>query len=124
MSDTERFMLEVLSLLSDLDIYSEPIYWACHGEYAPITFFGNCNDLFCWASADAEKLLPEDMPALKQSIADVIGIVGEVDIYVGFELWCARKRKMRPQQPAYPKDARLRVLFDACGPVRAPAEEG
>jgi hypothetical protein len=119
-----EFILEVLGLLAELDCYSEPIYWACHGDYAPITFFVNCNDLFYWATADAEKLTPEDMPALKQAIADVIEITGKTDIYIGFELWCARKREMRPQQPAYPKDEQLRALFDACGPPRTSTEEG
>lgn len=123
-----EFILEVLRLQDEYDCYGEPIYWATHGDYAPITFFVLCNDLFWWATADAEKLTPEDIPILRQTILDVeaTGIYGlRLDAYeMGCELWCARKRKMRPQQPAYPKDEKLRALFDACGPVRNPKDEG
>ncbi len=123
-----NFILEVLRLQDEYDCYGEPIYWATHGDYAPVTFFVNCNDLFWWATADAEKLLPEDMPMLRQAILDVQA----ADVYdlrldnyeMGCALWCARKRKMRPQQPAYPKDEQLRALFDACGSLRTRAEEG
>ena len=119
---SEQFILEVLGLMADTDCYS-CIWWRCDGEYAPITFFVNCNDLFWWATADVEQVTPDDLPALRQAIAEVC----EIDKHgapEGFELWAARKRKMRPQQPAYPKDERLRPLFDACGPARTPAEEG
>ena len=129
--DTD-FILEVLCLQDEYDCYGEPIYWATHGPYAPITFFVLCNDLFWWATADAEKLTMEDVPALRQAIEEVKDILQpetsrtySLDSYTtGCELWCARKRKMRPQQPAYPKDARIAALFDACGPVRTAASEG
>lgn len=119
------FMLAVLGLLAEMDRYSEPIYWATHDGYAPITFFVNCNDFFWWATADAERLMPEDLPMLRQALTDSKkccdegkGAEGGEDDDWGFLLFCARKRKMRPQQPAYPTDARLRALFDACGPNR------
>lgn len=122
------FTLEVLRLQDEYDCYGDPIYWATHDQYAPITFFVNCNDLFWWATADAEKLTPEDIPMLRQAILDVkaTGVFTlDLENYeLGCELWCARKRGMRPQQPAYPKDERLQALFDACGPARSPAEEG
>ncbi len=128
MSDTETFMLEILRLQDEYDCYGEPIYWATQGQYAPITFFVLCGSLFYWACADAEKLAPGDIPALRQAILDVqaTGVYElRLDSYeTGCELWCARKRGMRPQQPAYPKDERLRTLFDACGPERTSAEEG
>ena len=124
----EQFVLEVLRLQDEYDCYGEPIYWATHGDYAPVTFFVMCNDLFWWATADAEKITPEDIPGLRQAILDVETTNAYdlcLDSYVtGCELWCARKRKMRPQRPAYPKDERLRLLFDACGPARTSAEEG
>ena len=123
-----EFILEVLRLQDEYDCYGEPLYWTCSSDYAPITFFVLCNDLFYWATADAEKLTLEDIPMLRQAILDVqaSGVYDlRLDDYeTGCALWCARKRKMRPQQPAYPKDERLRALFDACGPIRTPAEEG
>ena len=118
-----NFILAVLGLLAETDCYDGSIWWRCDNEYAPITFWVMCNDLFYWATADGQRLNPEDLPALRQAIADST----EIDRHCadwGFLLWVARKRGMRPQQPAYPKDERLRALFDACGPERSRAEEG
>lgn len=123
-----NFILEILRLQDEYDCYGEPIYWATHGEYAPVTFFVLCNDLFWWATADAEKLMSEDIPTLRQAILDVqaTGIYELcLDNYeTGCALWCARKRGMRPQQYAYPQDTRIKTLFDACGPARIPDEQG
>lgn len=120
---SEQFILEVLRLFSldETDCY-DMLFWRCE-EPGSIEFFVNVNDIFWWATADLEKIIPEDVPALRQAIADVQEIDPR-DRCTGFELWAARKRGMRPQQPAYPKDERLRPLFDACGPARTPAEEG
>src|SRR5437762_1069660 len=127
-TDLTAFILGVLRLQDDYECYGEPIYWATHGEYAPVTFFVNCGSLFYWATADAEKILPEDLPTLRQAICDVQAASPNMELKVdaceaGCALWCARKRGMRPQQPAYPNDARLRTLFDACGPERLPKDE-
>lgn len=118
------FIYEVLRLMDETDCY-HAIWWRCTGEFAPVTFFVNCNDLFEWATADCETLTPDDLPALQTSIAEVreIDKKGEEDHDWGFLLWCARKRQMRPQQPAYPNNERLRALFDACGPVHTRTEE-
>jgi len=118
-----HFITDVLLEIEEQDCYGI-ITWASHGEFAPLTFFVNCNDLFWWATADAETLTPEGLPLLRQAIADVVAATGPEDRFVGFDLWCARTRKMRPQQPAYPQNERLRILFDVCGPVRDPKEEG
>jgi len=127
-----HFILEILRLQSDYSVYGEPIYWRTDGEHVPVTFWVLCNDVFWWAAADAEQVTLEDVPELRQAIEDVRTLLEPeksphycIESYeTGCELWCARKRKMRPQQPAYPKDDRLRALFDACGPVRKPEEEG
>lgn len=115
-------ILDVLRLQDDYDCYGEPIYWATHGKYAPVTFFVMCNDLFWWATADAERLASEDMPDLRRAIHDVRetgAYTLTLDIYnTGCMLWCARKRRMRPQRPAYPRHEIVRALFDACGPER------
>lgn len=92
------------------------IWWRTDSEYAPITFFVNCNDLFAWATADAEDVTPENIHLLEQSIKDVRAI-DDCSQMAG-SLFCCRARKLRPQGAAYPKDERLWALFDECGPDR------
>jgi len=126
MNDTNQqhdFILDVLHLFSldETDCYSA-LFWRCE-EPGTVSFFVNVNDMFYWATADMEPITPEDLPAMRQALADVRTIT-EQDIYEGFLLWAARKRKMRPQQGAYPDDKRLWALFDACGPARTAEEEG
>lgn len=122
--DLLTFILDVLGIMDmdDTDNYGA-IIWRCQSEYAPITFLVNCNDTFWWGHADCEVLDPEDLPGLKQAIADV-RTIDEHESDWGFLLWCARKRGMRPQQLAYPKNPQLRALFDAAGPARSPKDEG
>jgi hypothetical protein len=71
----------------------------------------NCNDLFYWACGDAESIQIDDVPLFKQSLED--------SEFMGPLLYCARKRKMRPQGAYYesffPEDV---PLFNATGPKR------
>jgi hypothetical protein len=84
--------------------------------YVPvIKLFAMCNDVFFWATADAEEITLADVPQLEECLAD-LGKCGEpwVTCYLP-ELFAARKRKMRPQKPFYknmPED--VAALFDAC----------
>lgn len=94
----------------------EMIWWRTDTEYAPITFFVNCNDLFWWATSDAETVTPENIHLLEESIKDVEA-VDDISELAG-DLFCCRSRKMRPQGAAYSKDKRFWPLFDACGPDR------
>ncbi len=109
-----HFILEVLRLFSldETDGYNY-LFWRCE-KPGEVEFFANVNDIFWWGTADLELITPEDLPAMRQAIADV----RDINIYEWSNLWAARKRKMRPQQPAYPTDKKLRELFDACGPER------
>lgn len=71
----------------------------------------NCSDVFWWGCADAEEITLEELPALL-ACYDEVG--------AGGELWCCRKRKMRPQTASYeecypPKDW---PIFDLSGPER------
>jgi hypothetical protein len=118
-----EFILEVLRIFSldETDCY-HLLFWRCE-KPGSVEFFVNVNDVFWWATADLEEITPEDVPSMRQAIADVKEIDSH-DGCTGFVLWAARKRKMRPQQPAYPKDERIRLLFDACGPVRTSSDEG
>lgn len=100
------------------------VWWRTDAEYAPVTFFVNCNDLFDWGCADCETLTPERLPLLGRALEDCAKACGDDRDAEkrgwpwGIELFCARLRGERPQGAAYPKDRRLWPLFDACGPER------
>jgi hypothetical protein len=117
-SSSGDFILEVLRLVAEHDCY-DSIWWRTDDSYAPITFFANCSDLFYWATADCETITPKNIGILVQSLEDA----GKDEAEWGFLLFCARARGMRPQNPAYPKDEKLKALFDACGPERTPWDQ-
>jgi hypothetical protein len=87
------------------------IFWRVDEEYAPITIFVNCNDLFFWGCADAEQITTENLEVLEQSYKD--------DERNGGLLFCCRVRGERPQG-AYYKHIKKekRHLYDACGPEK------
>lgn len=146
MTDAGRlaFVLGVLAIgesESGLSSLWEDVWWRMDGEFAPVTFLLNCNDLFWWATADAETITPENLPALHQAVADVraaLGVAAEPDILdkdrweawwkapgYASALFVARLRSMRPQRPCYQGwPEALHPLFDACGPPRHPKDEG
>lgn len=112
------FVMRVLTLFAMFpNDCSESLLWRCDGGYAPITFMVNCSDEFAWACADAEPITPADIDALEQAFTDVRAVDPDA-LYQAPMLFVARKRGMRPQGAAYPTDARLHPLFDACGPER------
>jgi hypothetical protein len=77
-----------------------------------LDFYVNCNDLFFWGCSDAEDIeTQEDIDLLKKCFEDI----GE---YWATQLFTARKRRMRPQGAAYPKNENLWKFFDDCGPER------
>lgn len=112
------FILDVLDIAAATDCH-DSIWWRTDSQYAPITFFVRCNDFFWWATADCEPLTMENISILRQALLDV-GVDNED---WGYLLFCARARKKRPQNPAYPKDEHLKKLFDACGPERTPWDQ-
>lgn len=113
---SDKFVMEVLKTIAEEDLYGE-LLWQTRGEYAPITFFIDCSDIFWWGTADFERLTPQDLDNFKQAIRDVREVTGGDNSY-GPDLYCARRRGERPQGAAYPKDKRLWPLFDACGPKK------
>lgn len=113
------FLLDVFRVGTEIGDFMGPgsLIWRCDDEYAPLTVWINCNDLFWWGTADNEPLTPETMPELREAIFDVRHIMNNA--WHSDELYCCRMRKMRPQGPCYkhiPKE--LWPLFDACGPER------
>jgi hypothetical protein len=71
----------------------------------------NCSDTFYWGCSDAEEITFNELAELKECWS--------LSTHGG-ELWCARKRGMRPQTASY-KECYPKTewpLFDACGPER------
>ena len=95
-----------------------------------------CSDIFVWGCADLEDIEgPDDLELLRQSMKDVQEVGGRTASH-GPELYCSRKRQMRPQGAFYKyldvydykkdqprelnKEAtqKLHDLFNAAGPER------
>jgi len=135
------FISKVLSYIDGFAMYKhgdfeERIWWRTDAEYAPVTFFMGCNDLFYWASADAVTLTPENIDRLDVAIKDIKVAMNmdhdrlpkehafKFDKWFGMGdyaaiLFCARERKMRPQPPYYESiPEELHALFNQCGPER------
>lgn len=107
----EQYKEELLKFASIHDIQNE-IYWTEDLEFAIL-----CNDVFFWGCADAEEITEDDLELLKDSVNDA-GDFGTL-------LFCARKRKMRPQGAMYECiDKEYWPLFDEAGPERNPNDPG
>jgi hypothetical protein len=115
------FTVRVLKAFAEFDgeANHELLWWRTDGEYAPVTFFVMCSDLFWWATCDSIRLTPENIGALEQATRDCLEadrVVGGVDAPL---LFCCRVRGMRPQGAYYGRiEKSLWHLFDACGPRR------
>lgn len=77
-----------------------------------ITLAVNCSDTFYWGCSDSEDITFDEIPDL--------AACRELSPVHGGELWCARKRNMRPQTASYKECYPIDEwhLFDAAGPVR------
>ncbi len=111
-----QFILDLLRLLGKEEI-CDLVFWIVDEE-DNLQFFLGCNDVFGWASADAEEITSENLPQLRQAIIDIKAIDEHAPIWDACQLFVARIRGMRPQGAAYPKEKELWPLFDACGPER------
>ncbi len=113
----EEFILRVLRATAFE--HCDDLWWRTDNEYAPVTFFVNCNDLFFWASADLEKVTKDNIADLEQAYIDADLADPELGTVYASLLFCARMRKMRPQKPYYKSlPVLLHPLFNACGPER------
>jgi hypothetical protein len=103
----ESLPIEHKDLVVDL-LIAEKIKVSLNKE---IEMFVNCSDVFYWACSDAEVVEFSEL-------SDLVACF-EVSPNYGGDLWCAKKRGMRPQTACYrlyPKDQW--PLFDAAGPER------
>lgn len=99
--------------------HTDILWWRTDGEYAPVTLFVKCNDLFWWACADLEQVTPENVGELERAFADAKAAHPQFGEVYADSLFCCRVRGMRPQGCCYPPERELWPLFDACGPERA-----
>jgi len=110
----EEYKINLLTLLALHDI-REVVFWN-----EDLDFFITCSDLFAWGFADLERVdNQKDVDLLEQSIKDCEEINKNTGSVNAAELYCARKRSMRPQGAYYNYIGKeLWPLFDACGPER------
>lgn len=75
--DAERqqysFVLAVLKLFSldGIDAY-QSLFWRMRSSEKGPEFLVLMNDIFWWATADVEPILPGDLPAMEQAINDIL----------------------------------------------------
>ena len=114
---TNNLVMRILNITAQYDDFDE-IWWRTDGDYAPVTFLVNCNDLFIWACSDAEPITEDNIDIFEQSYKDST----KADKYGechATALFCCRVRKSRPQGAFYsyiPES--LWPLFNECGPER------
>jgi hypothetical protein len=118
---------QVLALWEEADLY-EDLFWRVTRtpqglglHKTEVRLFAQCSDLFYWATADLEEIVPEDLPLLRSTLDD-LKLVGAT--YYLNELFSCRKRKLRPQKPWYkhfeagpgalPAQPEVAALFDEC----------
>jgi len=119
-------LVELMKILAECDTDSAGV-WPRVTEDGELVIMINCNDLFYWACADAEFFCEGDVELMRRTAEELrrAGEFGEVYL---FELFCCRKRGMRPQYPFFRKrdpatgeygedtlETGVRALFDACG---------
>lgn len=103
--EENEFIISILKLANEYD-FQDKLLWDHE-----LNFSISCSDFFCWGCADEEPVTKNDLELLKQSLKD--------DSTTGDLLYCARKRKIRPQGAFYKIIASSkRHFFDACGPER------
>lgn len=105
------------------------LHWYTDPHGSGMRFAVPCNDLFDWATADVEPVLPEDTEDLQRALDDMesLGIDPlEIDTEgLALMLWCCRHRGQRPQWPYVNKEAEAVIdLFRQAGPPRDDWPEG
>lgn len=117
MTDKEiKLIMRVLECSAKHDCYD--LWWRTDGEYAPVTFLVNCNDLFYWAYSDAETITQDNISVFETAFKDA-SEKDKLGALFADLLFCCRIREMRPQGACYDNIPNsLWTLFDACGPER------
>ncbi len=114
-----NFIFAVLSAFERAEV-NDYLFWRVDGS--EVRFYAMCNDVFWWATADAEDILADDIPLLYECLEAVKAIDKP---YLLPEYFASRKRGMRPQIPWFKGlEPEVAELFNACGPERTPEDCG
>jgi hypothetical protein len=107
MKKMREFEIEKIMVIMAKHDLIDLIYWNTN-----LNFFANCNDVFFWGASDGEVIESnEDLELLIKCCEDYED--NAIDLY------CARKRKLRPQNVLYKHyDKDKWYLFDECGEER------
>lgn len=107
MNEIPNYLVPFMQTVAKHDLFGE-VFWHSDFKFVGI----NCNDVFYWGCADLEAVSSlEDVQLLDECC--------EKSKYDGAMLYCAKKRKMRPQGAMYKHiDEGDRSLFNECGPER------
>jgi hypothetical protein len=116
---------EVFRILREADLMLDscPLLWHVDDD-GRLQLAVNCSDTFAWGCADCESIGPDDVPLLRQCLADLKAADGCGEIWLA-ELYCCRKRAMRPMnvwiKRVPPRDDMPQCVLDlilAAGPDR------
>lgn len=118
----EHEFMERLLRVTEAAENNEDLLWREQAD-GSWKFFVICNDIFWWATADLEEITPDNIHILEESYKD-LNAIDYVETSFTSMLFAARARGMRPQRPAYPRDDKVAMLFDAVGPPREWADGG
>lgn len=113
MESNFSFIERVLRIVTLAD-YTSELWWKVNNNNE-LEFYIKCSDVFCWGTADLEKITEDNIDLLEDSL-------NEHEIY-GDVLFCARVRKKRPQGAFYRElkeenDNELIKKLNECGPER------
>ena len=115
-----RLVMRVLEVTAKHYDYDD-LSWRTDGEYAPVTFIVNCNDLFYWACADAVAITSSNIDKFEKAYEDATQHCEYGADYAQL-LFCCRVREMRPQKSYFRNiHEELWKLFNACGEERTDA---
>ena len=114
--DTDS-LYELCLFMSEYELYEPPLSFGVTAKKTPDLSW-NCSDFFFWACADAESILPSDIPELRKAAED-LKAAGEYGEVYAFELWVSRKRGRTPMGPWLDKECfdniPIRLLFEEAG---------
>lgn len=114
------FTQRVLKIFADARIHDELLWMV--DDNGKVTFMANVSDTFDWGSADGETIVPRYLGELEKAYADLKDLENRDGVsfpttYTKYTamLYAARRRGERPKAWAYPSEAPVAALLDACG---------
>lgn len=97
----------------------DDLFWRVDSQYAPVTFFARCNDLFDWGTADLQEITPENIEEMERATTECRALDPVHGVLVATTLFCCRVVGSRPQGACYDSiDPKFWPLLDNCGPER------